>query len=42
MEAERFVLKDAAGKVRAGLAMNKEGAGLTLSDEDGKIIWTQP
>jgi len=34
VEAEGFVLKDAAGKVRAKLNVGKDGPGLTLADEN--------
>jgi hypothetical protein len=42
VEAEGFVLKDGAGKVRAGLAVVKAGPVLRLSDENGKTIWSAP
>jgi hypothetical protein len=36
VEAEEFVLKDGAGKVRAELVVDKDGPGLALGDETGK------
>jgi len=36
VEAEGFVLKDAAGKVRAELYVGKDGPGLRMYDENGK------
>jgi hypothetical protein len=36
VEAEGFVLKDAAGKVRAELAVDKDGPRLGLRDEAGR------
>jgi hypothetical protein len=35
VEAEGFVLKDGAGKVRAELSVVKDGSQLTLGDENG-------
>jgi hypothetical protein len=42
VEAEGFVLKDGAGKVRAELVVDKDGPVLRLSDENGKTIWSAP
>jgi len=37
VEANQFILKDGDGKVRADLAVNANGAGLTLYDPSGKV-----
>jgi hypothetical protein len=42
VEAEGFVLKDGAGKVRAELVVDKDGPGLELYGKNGKTIWPQP
>jgi hypothetical protein len=44
VEAERFVLRDSGGRVRANLAMlpGDLGPSLSLYDADGKVIWSAP
>ena len=40
VEAERFILRDAAGRTRAELSLNRDGApALTCSDRDGFATW---
>lgn len=37
VEAESFVVRDAAGKARAALFLGEEGPALALSDQNGKL-----
>jgi len=42
VEVDEFVLKDAAGNVRARMATDGKGAQLTIYDEQGKVVATVP
>jgi hypothetical protein len=42
VRANRFVVEDANGKVRACLGVDKAGPGLDLIDEKGKVTWHAP
>lgn len=42
VEADMFVLKDSAGRVRARMAVQGDAARLLIFDEDGKILAELP
>jgi hypothetical protein len=42
LTADTLVFSDQGGKIRAGLTVLREGAGLALYDRTGKAIWSAP
>ena len=42
VEAEEFILRDASGNRRAGLAVVAQGPGLHLYDANGKLLFSAP
>ena len=42
IRAERIALTDSSGAIVALLVPGRNGAGLSVCDKDGKILWTLP
>jgi hypothetical protein len=40
IRAKKIVLEDENGKANIGLIVTKDGPGLALFDENGKVIWS--
>ena len=42
IRANQFILEDETGKTRAMLTVDKNGPRMTMLDENGGTIWSQP